>query len=117
MPPGAQGCSPVIDLIRALISIAQQSLTTGVDADITIATEVGRCLGEIGCVDLSCIAIPDNTLGKCTSVCLSVCLFVFITLLISEVVSIGKQPSLSYGLRVLEKLSHFLSDPRLVALC
>ena len=61
-----QSCSPVIELIRALITIAQQSLDGGSrdSTDVTIATEVGKCLGEIGCVDLACIAIPDSSLGE-----------------------------------------------------
>ena len=67
--PDPQSCSPVIELIRALITIAQQSLSGGSrdSVDVTIATEVGKCLGEIGCVDLACIAIPDSSLGKCVT--------------------------------------------------
>ena len=47
------GCDSVLRLVRGLVGVASPLVTTP-----TVAMEMGRCLGELGGLDLNCIALP-----------------------------------------------------------
>ena len=48
----------ILRLIQVLVGVVNPDETTP-----TVATELGRCLGELGGLDLHCIALPTAPLG------------------------------------------------------
>ena len=51
------GSGPILELLQALVGgVASGRLTPP-----TVAMEMGRCLGELGGLDLHCIALPDSS--------------------------------------------------------
>ena len=61
------GCNSVLRLVTGLVGVASPLVTTPV-----VAMEMGRCLGELGGLDLNCIALP-NVPTKGESFCQSLC--------------------------------------------
>lgn len=54
----AGSASPILQLIRGLVQLSHGSV-----ASSQCVSDVSRCLGEIGPVDLGCIAIPTRGHG------------------------------------------------------
>ena len=53
------GSGLVLDLLQVLVGVAPELVTTP-----NVAMEMGRVLGELGGVDLHCIALPTSPLSR-----------------------------------------------------
>ena len=51
---------PVIDFIQVLVVFAKTAITSHSADNRSILTWIARCLGIIGYMDLSCIALPQK---------------------------------------------------------
>ena len=56
--PDHHGNNPIVTLIQTLLAMAKKSLDS--DGNDDVVNYISKCLGEIGCNDLSCVALPHG---------------------------------------------------------